>query len=116
MRLDEITQSKAQFVDNLKDPAMAEIKRLNREIKSTRWGIIGGYLSYGVKTANEVDGTRRMALIQWDLRRVPERMYRRIMRFDTHVGTFYKHNLQNWTLKGWTSQNDVIEFELHEKP
>lgn len=113
MRLDEIT--KGQFVDNLRDPAMAELKRLNREIKEIRWGVIGNYISYGVKTANEVDGTRRMARIEWDLRGVPESMAKKIIRFDQHVGTFYKHNLQHWTIKGWTSQNDVVEFELLEK-
>ncbi len=118
MRIDEITQTKGQFVDNLRDPSIAELKRLNREIKETRWGILGRYFSYGVKTA-QIDGTkdnRRMAKVEWDLRRVPERMYRKIMSFDAHTGRFYKHNLQNWTLKGWTSQNDVVEFELHEKP
>lgn len=110
MRLDEIT--KAEFVDNLTDPAMAELKKINKEIKNLARI---DKLTYSLKTYNHPDlGTRRKAEVTWDARYVPD-VDLVPVRIDTDIGSHYKHNLQNWRLKGWTSENNTMTYELEEK-
>jgi len=109
MRLDEIT--KAEFVDGMKDPAIAELKKINREIKNLARI---DKLTYSIKTHNVEGSTRRLAFVQWDARYVPDVDLVPI-NLDRDIAGHYKNNLQNWTLKGYTSQNNVTEFELRER-
>ena len=111
MRLNEIT--KAEFVDGLKDPAMAELKKMNRDIKK-ELNVAG--VMYSVKTYEHPSlGTRRKAEIMWDFRYVPQEALAYLSRIDTRIGSHYKNNLENWTLKGWDSMSNTSTYELLEK-
>ncbi len=111
MRLDEIT--KTEFVDNLTDPAMAELKKINKEIKNLARI---DKLTYSLKTYNHPDlGTRRKAEIFWDFRYVPQAGIPHLNQIEAYIGSFYKNNLQNWTLKGWDAMSNTQTVTLIEK-
>jgi hypothetical protein len=111
MRLDEIT--KTEFVDNLTDPAMAELKKMNRTVKK-EINIAG--IMYGLKAYEHPDlGTRRKAIVSWDFRYVPQEAIKYMNGMEQKIAAHYKHELDHWVLKGWSSQSNVTEFELIEK-
>jgi len=111
MRLDEIT--KAEFVDNLTDPAMAELKKMSKQIKK-ELNVAG--IMYSIKTYNHPDlGTRRKAEIFWDFRYVPQAGIPHLNQIEAYIGSFYKNNLQNWTLKGWDAMSNTQTVTLIEK-
>jgi Asp-tRNA(Asn)/Glu-tRNA(Gln) amidotransferase B subunit len=111
MRLDEIT--KAEFVDGMKDPAIAELKKMSKEIKALSRI---DKLTYSIKTYNHPDrGTLRKAEVMWDARYVPD-VDLVPVRLDTDIGSHYKHNLEHWRLVGWTSENNTMTYELEERP
>jgi len=111
MRLNEIT--KAEFVDGLKDPAMAELKKMNKEIKSS---FNAEDLRYHLKAFEHPDlGTRRKAYVTWDWHDTPLGIHRRKVTMMAHIASYYKNELENWTLKGWEAAGEKADYELVEK-
>ena len=110
MRLDEIT--KAEFVDKMTDPAMAELKAVSKQIKK-ELNLDG--VMYSLKTYDQPDrGTRRKAVVTWDLRYIHDENLVRFARIDHKIAAHYTEQLEHWGIKGWESQSNVIEYELME--
>lgn len=111
MRLDEIT--KTEFVDNLTDPAIAELKKLNRTIKK-EINVAG--IMYSVKTYNIPDsGNLRKAEVMWDFRYVPQEAIKYMNGIEQKIYAHYAHELQNWKLTGSSSMSNTTTFNLVEK-
>lgn len=113
MRLDEIT--KAEFVGNLTDPSMMELKKKCKLIVDMV-NIDG--LDYNIKTQDDTEfsGTRRKAIIEFDPRNIEGEFLPNWNGVDRKIGSYFQQNLENWTLKEWEISRDrVMTYYLYEK-
>ncbi len=110
MRLDEIT--KGEFVDKLSDPAVAELKALNKQIEKEL--NLDGVLHNLTTKTDPRYGTRRTAVVVWSFRNVANKEAMRFARIDQKIVAHYTHELEHWGVKGWEASNEQITYELME--